>query len=176
MVKKLKALAEGNGKDNQLAAAVKESAQQIWLAGLGAFAKTQEEGQKVFQALVREGTSIQKRTLKATEQKFTEVSSQVGQVAGGLTRQVNGGWDRLEGVFEERVARALKRLGVPTSREVESLTRRVEGLTASIEKLGGAKPAKRAKTAKTAKVAKAVKAAPRRARKAAPPPAAETTV
>jgi poly(hydroxyalkanoate) granule-associated protein len=133
MAKRLKALAEAAGKDNQLAVAVRESAQQIWLAGLGAFSKAQEEGQKVFQALVREGTSIQKRTLKATEDKIGEVSSHVSQVAGGLTKQVNGGWDRLEGVFEERVARALKRLGVPTNREVQALTRRVEALTTAVE-------------------------------------------
>ena len=69
MVKKLKAMANKSRGDNQLAGAVKESAQEIWLAGLGAFAKAQEEGQKVFKALVREGSSMQQRTMKATEDK-----------------------------------------------------------------------------------------------------------
>ena len=64
MVKKLKAMADKSRGDSQLAGAIKESAQEIWLAGLGAFAKAQEEGQKVFKALVREGGSMQKRTMK----------------------------------------------------------------------------------------------------------------
>jgi poly(hydroxyalkanoate) granule-associated protein len=74
MVRKLKAMAEGASTDSQLAAAIKESAHQIWLAGLGAFAKTQEEGRKVFEALVKEGSSIQKRTVKMTEDKLAEVT------------------------------------------------------------------------------------------------------
>ena len=87
MVKKLKAMAEGAGKDNQLAAAIKESAQQIWLAGLGAFAKTQEEGQKVFQALVKEGSSIQKRTVKMTEDGIGEIGGRFAKVAGQFQKQ-----------------------------------------------------------------------------------------
>ena len=82
MVKKLKAMAEGAGRDNQLAAAIKESAQQIWLAGLGAFAKTQEEGQKVFQALVKEGTSIHKRTVKTTEDRVGDIGAFGAQAEG----------------------------------------------------------------------------------------------
>jgi len=60
MVKKLKALSKSD--DKQLADAVRTSAQQIWQAGLGAFAKAQEEGGKVFAKLVKEGTALQKRT------------------------------------------------------------------------------------------------------------------
>ena len=66
MVKKLKAMAEKSRGDSELASGIKESAHEIWLAGLGAFAKAQEEGQKVFKALVREGSSMQQRTMKAT--------------------------------------------------------------------------------------------------------------
>jgi len=143
MVKKLKAMAAA-GKDGNLAAAVKDSAQQIWLAGLGAFSKAQEEGTKVFEALVREGNSIQKRTMRMTEDKVNEVTSRVTKVAGEVQKQATNGWDKLETVFEERVERALQRLGVPTSKEVQSLTKRVEELTASVHKLGGGKSAKKA--------------------------------
>jgi len=154
MVKKLKAMAEGVGKDNQLAAAIKESAQQIWLAGLGAFAKTQEEGQKVFQALVKEGTTIQKRTVRMTEDRMSDIGGRFAKVAGEFQKQANGTWDKLEGVFEERVDRALTRLGVPTRKDVATLTKRVEELTAEVSRLSG-KPAKaRARKVKTAKSAK----------------------
>jgi poly(hydroxyalkanoate) granule-associated protein len=145
MVKKLKAMASGAKGDSQLAAAIKDSAQQIWLAGLGAYAKAQEEGQKVFNALVKEGNSIQKRTMRLTEDKVNEVTNRVGKLAGGLQKQANGTWDKLETVFEERVERALTRLGVPTNKEIGELTHRVEQLTASVQKLsGGRAPAKKA--------------------------------
>jgi len=148
MVKRLKAMAEGAG-DNQLAAAIKESAQQIWLAGLGAFAKTQEEGQKVFQALVKEGTGIQKRTVKMTEERMGDIGGRFAKVAGQFQKQANGTWDKLETVFEERVDRALTRLGVPTRKDVAALTKRVEELTAEVSRLR--KPAKlRARKAKAA--------------------------
>lgn len=123
--------------DNQLAAAVRESAQQIWLAGLGAFAKAQEEGNKVFEALVREGRDIQGRTRSVTEEKLGEVTGRFGKVAGGLSKQATASWDRLEQVFEERVARALSRLGVPTQAEVQALIERVDALNASVQALGG---------------------------------------
>jgi poly(hydroxyalkanoate) granule-associated protein len=153
MVKKLKAMANKSRTESQLAAAVKDSAQEIWLAGLGAFAKAQEEGQKVFKALVREGTSIQQRTMKVTEDKVNDVTAKVTKVAAGLQKQANGTWDKLETVFEARVERALTRLGVPTNKEITSLTKRVEELTKSVESLTRAQ--------------RAAKAAKPRARKAA---------
>jgi poly(hydroxyalkanoate) granule-associated protein len=157
MVKKLKAMANKSRTESQLAAAVKDSAQEIWLAGLGAFAKAQEEGQKVFKALVREGASIQQRTMKVTEDKVNDVTAKVTKVAAGLQKQANGTWDKLETVFEARVERALTRLGVPTNKEITSLTKRVEELTKSVESLTRARPAAKG----------AAKAAKPRARKAA---------
>jgi poly(hydroxyalkanoate) granule-associated protein len=164
MVKKFRTMAEQAGKDGQLASAIKDSAQQIWLAGLGAFSKAQEEGQKVFEALVKEGNSLHKRTMKNTEDKVGEVTSRFGKVAGEFSKQANGTWDKLETVFEQRVERALSRLGVPTNKEIGTLTQRVEELTAHVNKLTGGRPAakrarKSAKTAKTARSAKGAKAA-----------------
>lgn len=130
MVKKIKSLAV----DANFAATVRDSAQQIWLAGLGAFAKAQQEGNKVFETLVREGGSIQNKTRRAAGEKVAEMAS-----------RATGTWDKLEQVFESRVARALNSLGVPTQKDIETLTRRVADLTAQVEKLNGAvaKPASR---------------------------------
>lgn len=152
MAKKLKALA-GAVADNQFAATVKESAQQIWLAGLGAFAKAQEEGNKVFDALVKEGESIQAKTRKVADDKIAEVA---GKAAGT--------WDRLETVFEDRVARALGSLGVPTKKDIDKLSKRVADLTAVVAHLTeGAPVAKEvpsATRAAAAKKAPVVKKAP----------------
>ncbi|MDS4016479.1 MAG: phasin family protein [Candidatus Accumulibacter sp.] len=141
MGKKLRDLAGGLG-ENQLALTVKESAQQIWLAGLGAFAKAQEEGGKVFDALVKEGESIQARTRKMTDEK-------VAQVAG----KAAGTWDRLEQVFEDRVARALGSLGVPTKQDIDKLSKRVVELSAAVQALTEGKPAARAPARSAAKPA-----------------------
>lgn len=129
MAKKLKALAGAVG-DNQFAATVKESAHQIWLAGLGAFAKAQSEGNKVFDALVKEGESIHARTRKVADDKIAEVA---GKAAGT--------WDRLETVFEERVARALGTLGVPTKKDIDRLSKRVTELTSAVAQLTEGQPA-----------------------------------
>ena len=160
MVKKLKAMAEKSRGDSQLSGAIKESAHEIWLAGLGAFAKAQEEGQKVFKALVREGSSLQQRTVKVTEDKMTDVSgrvndvtSKVTQVAADLQKQATGTWDKLEGVFEKRVERALERLSVPTKKEINTLAQRVEELGQKMARSTRSTPARKA-SAKRAKSAK----------------------
>ena len=127
MGKKLKALA-GGLSESQLASTVKESAQQIWLAGLGAFAKAQEEGNKVFDALVKEGETIQSKTRKLTDEKIAQV-----------TGKATGTWDRLEQVFEDRVARSLGSLGVPSKKDIEKLSKRVAELTAVVQGLSEAK-------------------------------------
>jgi poly(hydroxyalkanoate) granule-associated protein len=141
MVKKLKAMAQSSRGDSQLKGAIKDSATEIWLAGLGAFAKAQEEGQK--------------RTMKVTEDKVNDVTAKVTKVAAGLQKQANGTWDKLETVFEARVERALTRLGVPTNKEITALTKRVEELTKSVATLTRAKPAGRAAAKRTSRVARA---------------------
>jgi poly(hydroxyalkanoate) granule-associated protein len=146
MVKKLKRLAEG-ASDNQLAATVRDSAQQIWLAGLGAFGKAQAEGVKVFDALVKEGKNLEGRTRKFAQMRMGSVTGTVEKAATKATARATATWDKLEQVFEDRVARALNKLGVPTNRDIQNLSKRVEELTASVRKLdsGRAKAAKRAK-------------------------------
>ena len=175
MGKKLRAMAEGKS-DNQLASAIKESASQIWLAGLGAFAKAQEEGGKVFDALVKEGSGLQMRSKSFTEEKLGDVTGKVAKAAGDVAKQATQSWDRLESVFEDRVGRALSRIGVPTNKDMHALSARVEALTATVAKLGGkpvlARQAASKAPAKAAaklvsKVKVAAKAKAKRARKAA---------
>jgi poly(hydroxyalkanoate) granule-associated protein len=181
MVKKFKSLSEG-----QLTQTVKDSAQQIWLAGLGAFAKAQEEGGKVFDALVKEGEAIQKKTRKIADEKFSVVRktadekfADVRKVAdakmAAVTGKAAGTWDRLEQVFEDRVARALSSLGVPTKKEIDKLSKRVAELTATVQKLneGGEGVAKKVvkPAAKPAAMPVAVKPAAKPATKAAAKPA-----
>ena len=174
MVKRLKALSEkqaaGGGAagllGSPLAQSVKDSAQQIWLAGMGAFAKAQAEGGKVFEALVRDGHALQRKTQTAAEDRISEVTSKMTNMAGDISGKATQHWDKLESIFEARVAKALNRLGVPSAKDVDALMARIDALSASVARLSGApakasaKPAvKRAAPAKKA----AAKRAPRRA-------------
>jgi len=154
MVKKLNELA-GQSSESQLAATIKESAQQIWLAGLGAFSKAQEEGNKVFDALVKEGEAIQSRTRKAAKVKVDEFAA-----------KATGSWDKLERVFEDRVAQALHSLGVPTKKDIDALSKRVAELIEKMNASGlGAAPkaARRRSAAKPASRRPAAKPAAQRA-------------
>lgn len=110
---------------------VRESAQQIWLAGLGAFAKAQAEGGKVFENLVQEGATIQRKTQAAAEEKFGDVGARMSDMSAKAGQQ----WDKFESIFEDRTARALSRLGVPSAKQVEALEARIDALAAQLAKL-----------------------------------------
>lgn len=166
MVKKLQKMANKKASnpagllDSQLAAMVKDSAHQIWLAGMGAFSKAQAEGGKVFEALMKEGLSLQKKTQGLAEERINAVTSKMTAVAGGVTDKAGVQWDKLESIFEARVAKALNKMGVPSRKDIDALIKRIDELSA---KTGAPKAARAA-----AKKAPAKAAAKRVARKAAP--------
>ena len=124
---------------------VKEQAQQIWLAGLGAFAKAQQDGTKAFEKLVSDGISMQRKAQSTAEEKLAEATHKATQAAHTFSERATGQWGKLEGIFEERVARALHSLGVPSAAEIQALHDRVASLEARL----GKKPATKA-PAKTA--------------------------
>ncbi|MBK1687729.1 phasin family protein [Rubrivivax gelatinosus] len=131
--------------DKAMAGAVRDSAQQIWLAGMGAFAKAQEEGGRVFDALVKEGVHLQRKTQAVAEEKLGEVTDRMSAMAGSVTARAGQNWDKLEAIFEQRTAKALSRLGVPTAKDVQALVERVDALAAAVERLNTATaPAKAA--------------------------------
>lgn len=118
-----------------LAGAVKESAQQIWLAGLGAFSKAQQEGSKVFEGLVKEGLSIQRKTQAVAEERIADATNRMTTMANGITSKATGQWDKLETIFEDRVSRTLNKLGVPTAQDIDALIARIDELNRNVQKL-----------------------------------------
>lgn len=148
MVKKMKSSTADTGSskagksmsgllDSQIAGAVKDSAQQIWLAGMGAFSKAQAEGGKVFEALMKEGMALQKKTQGLAEERINAVTSKMTAVAGGVGDKAGAQWDKLESIFETRVAKALNKMGVPSRKDIDALIKRIDELSA---KTGGAAP------------------------------------
>jgi poly(hydroxyalkanoate) granule-associated protein len=165
MVKKLKKMAEKKASnpagllDNPIAAAVKEQAEQIWLAGMGAFSKVQGEGSKAFEQLMKQGAALQKKTQGLAEERIGAVTSKMTAVAGGVSDKAGASWDKLESIFEARVEKALNKMGVPSRKDINALIKRIDELSAQV----GGKTVRAA-----AKKAPAKKAAVKRvARKAA---------
>jgi len=124
-----------------LSGSIKDSAQQIWQAGLGAFNKAQAGGSKAFEALVKEGVSLQRKTQSAAEEKITEATHKMTSMATDISSKASGQWDKLESIFEDRVAKALNKLGVPSAKDVVALIARIDALNASVQKLTPGKTA-----------------------------------
>lgn len=156
MVKKLQKISASKKAKTPLTGSVKDSAQQIWQAGLGAFSRAQAEGTKAFEALVKEGVSLQRKTQSAAEDRLSEATNKVSSMANGISSKAYGQWDKLESIFEERVAKALNKLGVPSAKDVNALIERIETLNQSVQKLSPKTPA--TKVARKPAAKKAVKA------------------
>ncbi|HLM53567.1 MAG TPA: phasin family protein [Pseudoxanthomonas sp.] len=147
----------------QLSKNLSESAQQVWLAGVGAFGRAQAEGTRLFETLVKEGLSIEQVTRKAATGKVDAVRDAVESTVGQARERASDTWDRLEKVFEDRVQRALRRLEVPSREDLAALIERVDTLTNELRKLG-ATAAPREPASK--KAAKSTPATDRTVRKA----------
>ena len=131
---------------------VMDSAHQIWLAGLGAFAKAQAEGGKWFDALVSEGAALDAKTRQHAETSARELRGNVESTVDTMRQQTLQTWDKLEKVFEGRVARAIEHLDIPGHEEMVALTRRVEELARELRKFADkpapSKPAKAKRAAR----------------------------
>ena len=129
MTKNIKELEQ---EEEELARAVRSSAQQIWQAGLGAFAKAQQAGGREFTRLVRDGSELQKRA-----RQVEDATDTVARKAERSSRRASGTWGKLEQVFEERVARALATIDVPARSEMEAMNHRIEELERMVAELAG---------------------------------------
>ena len=130
MPKRLKEIA-AEAAENQvlvqardLAVKIRDSASQIWLAGLGAFSKAQKGGADMFEALVAEGEKVQERTKGAADERMAEMREKTTEA-----------WNKVEKVFDDRVGRALHALNIPTRKDIDVLSRRVHDLTTITKKV-----------------------------------------
>ena len=150
--------APGRGGGGDLPKAVLESSRQIWLAGLGAFSKAQAGGMKVFETLVQQGEGLEKRTRHVAAETAAAARGAARAKAREVSAMAGGTWDKLEQVFEDRVARALGKLGVYTQSDVEKLSERVDALADSVNELlkaTGVTPKRRPRPSPMKKMAKA---------------------
>ena len=129
-------------------------AQHVWLAGLGAMAKAQEQGSKAIEALVNDGLAFQRKSQAEAQQRLHEATERLSHMATGFGEQASGRVDKLEHLFEDRVAKALHRLGMPSLLDIQMLTDRVAQLEAKLEARPEAKPATSARAKPKAPVAR----------------------
>ena len=151
MLKKAKADLGGKSFEQakDISQAVRDSSRQIWLAGLGAFSRAQEEGAKVFETLVKQGEAVESKTRRAAADTATAARGAARTSFAEVQKNVGGTWDKLEQVFEDRVARALSKLGVSTRDDAKRLEERVDALALAVDgltKAGGTRPASRGTT------------------------------
>ena len=117
----------------QLPHLAKESAEQIWLAGLGAFSKAQQEGGKVFNVLVQDGLALQKQAQAMAQEQFQAASSRFEDLTSKVSERAAEPLDKLESLFEQRVAKALQRLGIPSAHDLQALQAQIALLTQELE-------------------------------------------
>lgn len=174
MKKKLKKKVQRQGSASKLGAPVVESARDVWLAGLGALniareesGKIIEQGSKLFDKLVEEGGKFENKARHELEDAVTDLRGEVkGRMSGvrertdAVRKQAADNWDKLEKIFEERVARALASLGIPTSDDINGLSQRVEALAEQVRSLDSSAPAAKPAAKKTASKKAASKKAP----------------
>lgn len=147
-------MAEKKGKvgEDAASAAAVEYTRQVWLAGLGALARANEEGGKLFESLVKEGEAVEARSRDMIGTKARDVRGMATGAWEDFMKRASGGLDNMEAMFEQQVSKTLSALGVATNDDIRKLAKQVEDLGKQVKSMN--KPPKAAKTTRTAKAAK----------------------
>ncbi|UST69708.1 phasin family protein [Pseudomonas moraviensis] len=117
---------------------VKSYARKIWLAGLGAYTKVGQEGSEYFQELVAAGQTVEKKGKKAVSEKLLAANAEIDDAATEVSSfkgRVEVQLDKVEKAFDNRVASALNRIGIPSKHDVEALSAKLDELTALLERV-----------------------------------------
>ena len=117
---------------------VKSYARKVWLAGLGAYAKVGQEGSEYFQELVKAGQSVEKKGKKVVAEKLEAANAEIDEAKSEVSTfkgKVEVQLDRVEKAFDTRVASTLNRIGIPSKHDVETLSAKLDELTALLERV-----------------------------------------
>lgn len=110
-------------------------AHQIWLAGLGAYAKAGKEGVEYFKTLVNEGEELEKQGKELVSERMEAVTSKVESFKERIQSRAGGRFNKVEEVFDERVANTLERMGIPTKKDIDQLSAKLDLLSASLKSM-----------------------------------------
>jgi poly(hydroxyalkanoate) granule-associated protein len=129
--------------DNDAAKAVGDSAQKIWLAGLGAFERAKAEGPRMFDVLVEQGRGLADRAQGAAGDALRGMREGAVDASARL--------EKLEQAVQERLARSAERLGVLTRGEADDLSNQVRELAESVREMMAANAARTTRAASAPK-------------------------
>ena len=115
------------GQAERLTKKVTESAQQVWLAGLGALSRAQAEGSKLFDTLVKEGQNTEARS-REQSRNGESLRDTVENTLGQARERAADTWDKVEKSFEDRVHSVLRRMDIPSRSDIEALNDRLDAL------------------------------------------------
>ena len=147
--------------------------EHAFLAGLGALSNAQEVGAKTFDSLVKQGEAFRKQATSRTETLIDDVQDAIREMAGGAQSRATGLLDqmrdasqleKLNSVFDKRVAATMDRIGVPSKKDIDMLNAKLDRLLSAVE---SPRPAKSKKAKTTTKRKTTKKAAKKPAAKAA---------
>ncbi|MGN8121945.1 phasin family protein [Pseudomonas sp. 22082] len=117
---------------------VKSYARKIWLAGLGTYTKVGQEGSEYFQELIKAGQTVEKKGKKAVTEKLEAANAEIDEAKSEVSSfkgRVEVQLDKVEKAFDTRVASALNRIGIPSKHDVETLSAKLDELTALLERV-----------------------------------------
>lgn len=114
---------------------------QIWLAGLGAFSRAEEEGNKLFDSLVQVGEELESKTSEIADQTVEKVSEKAKE-------SVTDTKDKVEKLIDNSVHHSLNRIGLVTLKDVQYLERLILQLHEKIDLLTAEQDKKQAESTK----------------------------
>lgn len=147
----LKAARDAATSGQRFSRGLADSAQQIWLAGLGALSRTQQEGGKFFDALVEEGVRIQEKTHAYAKEQVQQAREQTEPWVEAARKRTNAAMGKLEQAFDERIARTMKRMHMPSQSDIRDLSARIDALAREVRAARGPAAKPRATTTKRPK-------------------------
>jgi poly(hydroxyalkanoate) granule-associated protein len=133
---------------------VQETAQNVYLAGLGALALAEDKGGKLFKELMKKGEVIDNKNKKTYSAMVKDVEAKVEVVKESVVDATSGTFGKIESGIQSGMASVMHTFGVPTRNEIKTLTKKVDLLTQSVDK-----KSKKAISAGTKRVHKATAAA-----------------
>ena len=125
-------------EENGSVSDVRLYARKVWLAGLGAYSWAGQEGAEYFKELVKAGEQTEKKAKKVIDEKVDAANSEIDSAKDELTSvkgRVEVQLDKIESAFDRRVASVLNRIGIPSKHDVETLSAKLDELTALLERV-----------------------------------------
>ena len=98
------------------------------MAGLGAFSRAEEEGNKLFDSLVKVGEELESKTQDVADQTVHRVTEKAKE-------SVVDTKDKVEKMIDHSVHHSLNRIGLVTTKDVQHLEQMLVQLTAKVDLL-----------------------------------------